>query len=276
MLDNSIKSIPQKIAGTVVDVEDTIEILHEHTKFHRSTFLGQIKNIISFLRLPYFIARGAAGYNDYSAYPKISLPTPNSPLADLSTVMAERRSTQNFVGNITLNELSTLLHNAISVNHYRRSEKAPHVQLAFRNYPSPGGLYPTEFYFIINEVEGVSPCVAHYDARNHCLYSLKKQDGHAFSKIEIQSGSKSMYAPLICVMTSVPQRVTAKYGGRGYRMALLEAGHASQNICLAAQGLSIGTLAYGAYYDDELAELLGIDGVTETVVAVMLIGRELV
>jgi SagB-type dehydrogenase family enzyme len=75
-------------------------------------------------------------------------------------------------------------------------------------------------------------------------------------------------------MTSVPQRATAKYGSRGYRMALLEAGHASQNLCLAAQGLGLGSLVYGAYYDDELAALLDIDGVTETVVSVMLLGRD--
>ena len=68
---------------------------------------------------------------------------------------------------------------------------------------------------------------------------VKPQDGDAFGSAEVRGGEQSIKAPLVCVMTSVPQRATAKYGARGYRMALLEAGHASQNLCLAAQGLGM-------------------------------------
>jgi SagB-type dehydrogenase family enzyme len=74
------------------------------------------------------------------------------------------------------------------------------------------------------------------------------------------------------VFTTVPQRVTAKYGGRGYRMGLLEVGHASQNACLVASALGIGALVYGSYFDDELAAALNTDGVTETVASVILFG----
>ena len=55
-------------------------------------------------------------------------------------------------------------------------------------------------------------------------------------------------------------------------MGLLEIGHASQNACLVAEAISVGSLVYGSYFDDELAEALNIDGVTETVASVILLG----
>ncbi|MBA5605170.1 SagB family peptide dehydrogenase [Duganella sp. FT3S] len=274
-MKNSLQELlpPQAMAGAF-DIDDPAEILHEQTKFHRATLTGQVRNIVRYLRHPAYIARGAAGYNVYASCPRIDLPEPSLELGALSAALAARKSARGFAGAVTLAELSSLLHHALRVNRYRSSDAAPHVKLAFRAYPSPGGLYPTEFYLFLNEVEGVPPCIAHYDARNHCLRVLKPQDGNAFASAEVRGGEKSMHAPVVCVMTSVPQRATAKYGARGYRMALLEAGHASQNLCLAAQGLGLGSLVYGAYYDDELAALLDIDGVTETVVSVMLLGRE--
>lgn len=275
-MNNSLQELlpPQAMAGDF-DIDDPAEILHEQTKFHRATLAGQVKNIVRYLRHPAFIARGAAGYNVFASCPRIDLPEPgaDAALGGLAEAMAGRSSARGFAGAMSLVELSNLLHHSLRVNRYRSSDAAPHVKLAFRAYPSPGGLYPTEFYFFLNQVEGVEPCIAHYDARNHCLRVLKPQDGDAFGSAEVRGGEKSIKAPVVCVMTSVPQRATAKYGSRGYRMALLEAGHASQNLCLAAQGLGLGSLVYGAYYDDELAALLDIDGVTETVVSVMLLGR---
>lgn len=264
---------PQAMAGQF-DIDDPAEILHEQTKFHRATLMGQVKKIVCFLRHPAYIARGAAGYNAFPSCPAIELPVPVLALGELAQALAQRRSVRSFAGGMSLQELSSLLHHALRVRRMANSDIAPHVKLAFRSYPSPGGLYPTEFYFFLNKVEAVAPCIAHYDARNHLLRVLKPQQGDAFGSAEVQSGESGIKAPLVCVMTSVPQRATAKYGARGYRMALLEAGHASQNLCLAAQGLGLGSLVYGAYYDDELAALLDIDGVTETVVSVMLLGRE--
>ncbi|PHV07075.1 hypothetical protein CSQ96_10895 [Janthinobacterium sp. BJB412] len=274
-MKNSLQELlpPQAMAGDF-DIDDPVEILHEQTKFHRATLSGQVKNIVRYLRHPAYIARGAAGYNVFPSCPRIELPEPTLSLGGMAEAMAGRSSARGFAGAMTLQELSSLLHHALRVNRVKSSDAAPHVKLAFRAYPSPGGLYPTEFYFFLNQIEGVEPCIAHYDARNHCLRLLKPQDGNAFGTAEVKGGESSLKAPLVCVMTSVPQRATAKYGARGYRMALLETGHASQNLCLAAQGLGLGSLVYGAYYDDELAALLDIDGVTETVASVMLLGRE--
>ena len=266
--------LPPKPLAANVDIDDPAEILQEQTKFHRSTMAGLVKNISRYLHHPTYIARGIAGFHHYDGSEVITLPAPRLDVGSLCDALSLRRSVRQLSSTLTLQDLSTLLHHSFRVNHYVQSDVAPHLKLSLRPYPSPGGLYPTEFYLFINDVDDVTPCIAHYDAREHCLRRLSDQDGKAFSNVEIRSGSDGIHAPVICVMTSVPQRATAKYGPRGYRMALLEVGHASQNLCLVARGLGLGSLVYGAFYDDELARLLQIDGVTETVVSVVLVGKE--
>ena len=65
-----------------------------------------------------------------------------------------------------------------------------------------------------------------------------------------------------------------KYGLRGYRFALLEAGHLVQNLVLAAGALEVGALPLGGFYDRRVDELVGADGLDEaTVYAVLLGGR---
>ena len=60
---------------------------------------------------------------------------------------------------------------------------------------------------------------------------------------------------------------------RGYRYALLEAGHIAQNFILVAEALGLSTCPYGGSYDKAIEELLHIDGTTESVVYTLLLGK---
>ncbi|MGD9188413.1 MAG: nitroreductase family protein, partial [Desulfobacteraceae bacterium] len=51
-------------------------------------------------------------------------------------------------------------------------------------------------------------------------------------------------------------RVTGKYGERGVRYALIEAGHVGQNLFLQAEALGLKAGIVGAYHDRRLAEIL--------------------
>jgi len=64
-----------------------------------------------------------------------------------------------------------------------------------------------------------------------------------------------------------------KYNERGYRFVLLDAGHLGQNVCLMATAMNLGVLPIGGFLDDELNRLLDIDGVHESVVYPLLVGR---
>jgi SagB-type dehydrogenase family enzyme len=68
-------------------------------------------------------------------------------------------------------------------------------------------------------------------------------------------------------------RTRFKYGLRGYRFALLEAGHVVQNVLLACTALGLAAVPVGGFYDRPVDALLGADGVNESVVYAVSLGR---
>ena len=203
--------IPPKPYAATFDTNDPIEILHERTKWFRRTFKGQLRSIVRYLTNPGYIARGASGYHEFLNCPLLELPDPEALSMPLGDALAGRRSGYGLSGELTMKQLSTILHHAFRVNKRAFSTVAPTVEVCFRPYPSPGGLYPSEIYLYLNNVAGVDPCIAHYDARAHALRVLAAHDGTAFDQVEIPTGGKYSASPVVLVLTTLPQRVTAKY-----------------------------------------------------------------
>ncbi|MBC7315636.1 MAG: nitroreductase family protein [Chloroflexi bacterium] len=54
---------------------------------------------------------------------------------------------------------------------------------------------------------------------------------------------------------------------------LFEAGHAAQNIYLAAEGYGLGACAVGAFDDEALNAFLGIDGRREKALYMVAVGK---
>jgi SagB-type dehydrogenase family enzyme len=73
-------------------------------------------------------------------------------------------------------------------------------------------------------------------------------------------------ASLIIFITALFERATTKYGERGYRFALLEAGHVGQNLALVASALDVAAMSVGGYFDYLIDELIEIDGITHSTV----------
>jgi SagB-type dehydrogenase family enzyme len=63
-----------------------------------------------------------------------------------------------------------------------------------------------------------------------------------------------------------------KYGLRGYRFVLLEAGHAAQNALLAAAALALAAVPLGGFYDRRVDELIEADGVDESALYLVCVG----
>ncbi len=80
-------------------------------------------------------------------------------------------------------------------------------------------------------------------------------------------------AALLVVVTGVFWRSRFKYGLRGYRFTLLEAGHLGQNLLLAAAALDLAALPVGGFYDRRVERLLGVDGVNESALYLFAVGR---
>ncbi len=72
-------------------------------------------------------------------------------------------------------------------------------------------------------------------------------------------GQKSVgAAPLVIVIAADYPKITAKYRSRGYRYAMMEAGHAGQNIALMAVSMGLGTVMIGAFSDNMVKAILEI------------------
>lgn len=127
-----------------------------------------------------------------------------------------------------------------------------------RNYPSGGALYPVETYMISEAIESLGPTVFHYNPSEHALEILWPLDSSLNLKDLARKPDDLHFSSLI-VFTSVWKRSSAKYGDLSYTHALLEAGHMSENILLAATALSLLTRPMAGFSDTELIDVLDLN-----------------
>jgi SagB-type dehydrogenase family enzyme len=209
-----------------------------------------------------------SAYKEYPGVPTVSLPrlpAPGGP--PLETVILGRRSVREYADRpLTSDELSRLLYYATGITDRRDPT------LAFRAVPSSGALFPTEVYPVLFNVEGVAPGVYHYDVRHHRLELVRAGDFRQEVFRAAVSQEMILRASLVLVLTGLFPRVHWKYVDRSYRYLLLEAGHLGQNVYLAATALGLGPCGIGAFFDDQLDRLLGVDGRDETTVYLLAIG----
>ncbi|MBW2604578.1 MAG: SagB/ThcOx family dehydrogenase [Deltaproteobacteria bacterium] len=129
-----------------------------------------------------------------------------------------------------------------------------------RSAPSAGALYPMDIYAVVGEngVKGLKAGIYHYDPRKHAALLITEGD---FRKDVAKTALSQMWmarAPLNLVITSEYRRITSKYGSRGERYAMIEAGHVGQNIFLQAQALGLRAGIVGAFHDNDVIRVMKI------------------
>jgi SagB-type dehydrogenase family enzyme len=134
------------------------------------------------------------------------------------------------------------------------------LDLATRTIPSAGGLYPLELWFVISRVEGLAPGIYHYQPVLHGIELVAEAEflDHLLARV-FMGQTYAGDAAVVAVLAAVPARSLDKYGDRGYRYLLLEAGHAMQNLNITANAIGLGSCNLGGFYDDELATLCRMD-----------------
>lgn len=199
--------------------------------------------------------------------PRVELPAPETSGGPaLWATIAARRSFRDFVGRpIALSQLSQLLW-AIGGITARRGD------FAFRACASAGGLYPIDTYLVVNAVEGLPRGVAFYEPHEHRLCLLAEGD---FSRELVHAALGQDFcarAAVVLVWVAVVGRSAWKYSDRAYRYFYLDAGHLGAHGQLAAEALGLGSVNIGAFFDDEVANILGVDNRQQIVVYMMAVG----
>lgn len=197
--------------------------------------------------------------------PPIALPDPSAYRGpSFEETMAARRSIRSASDTpLTLQELSQVLYAAQGITEPSRG---------FRAAPSAGALYPLETFIFIYNAEGLEPGLYHYQPDGHQL-ALIKAGNFRLEVIALGLGQTFLGQTGACiVLAAVWQRTRWRYRERTYRYVLLEAGHAAQNIYLAATSLGLGTCAVGAFMDDALNALLELEAEAEDALYMLSLG----
>lgn len=181
---------------------------------------------------------------------EIMLPEPRTTgEISIEEALLHRRSVRRYAEEaITLNDLSQLLWAAQGIT----SEEG------FRTAPSAGALYPLEVYVVAGNVDGLSDGVYRYRTEGHTLQRIRDRDLRKNLSECALHQTQITDAAVDIVFAAVFNRSTTKYGERGVRYAYIEAGHAAQNVYLQAEASGIGVCAVGAFYEQEVSELLAL------------------
>lgn len=254
-------------------LDDPAETYHEASKLYPST-AGRdtegVRRLASSDELQVSAVRGIKRHPQAEAVP---LPPPALPELPLAEAIRHRRSGRSFADEpLSLVALATLLHAGYGVTH---SSSLPDGRAGqpLRAVPSGGALYPLELYVLAQRVDGLAPGLFHYDPWRHALECLPRRAAHPVSSLTTYPELLEPAGALLLV-TAMFWRTRFKYALRGYRFALLEAGHVGQNVALAATALGVAALPFGGVYDRRVEEILGVDGVNESLVYAFALGAE--
>jgi SagB-type dehydrogenase family enzyme len=205
-------------------------------------------------------------YKTYPTARSIALPDPNGYQGlSLEKAIETRRSIRDYADEaLSLEELSRLLHAAQGITAERRG---------YRAAPSAGALYPIETYAVVHDVAGLERGLYHYSVADHTLEQLRAENLRR-TIVVAGIGQDMLGQAQVCfVLSAFFQRLRWKYRERTYRYALLEAGHIGQNLYLAATSMGLGACAVGAFLDDELNNLLELDGQQEAALYMISVGQ---
>lgn len=239
-------------------LDDPAEAYHEASKAYPS-FLGrEVPGVARLEADPELRRIVARAVRRHPRRPRTLLPGRGALPQSLESVLRNRRSKRDLASApLTLDHLATVLDSAYGVS---QSGLQP-----LRTVPSGGALYPLELYVLVRTVDRLAPGIYHYDPLTHALEQLARGD------LDERLRAAMVYPELVesavvVVVTALFWRTRFKYGLRGYRFALIEAGHLMQNLLLACTALHLPAVPIGGFYDRRLETLLGINGVDESVV----------
>jgi len=230
-----------------------------------------------------------AAYKTYRDAPVVALPPPfdgfpsdgaaGTPADSLWQAIARRRSVRQFTdGPVTLEDLSRLLWAGSAVTHVAANQ-------LYRAAPSAGALYPIETYIAANRVHDLPAGLYHYRVAEvddsgrinpgggHVLERLHTRGiGQELARAALEQGLLAR-AAAVFVWTAMPARSRWKYRERAFRYIYLDAGHVAAQVSLAAVALGLGTCQIGAFFDDAVDDLLGVDGETEATLYLTAVGH---
>jgi SagB-type dehydrogenase family enzyme len=184
----------------------------------------------------------------YPGYPRWPLPlTRKRWLVSLDRALARRRCAAVLGASLPSREqLGRLLQGAHGVT-------GPH---SAGPTPSAGGLQALELYLAVLTPGWLPAGLYHYDRSGHHLSQLSAVGLRHELQPCVPSLEPIEGGALLWLLVGDGSRAAGKYGARGLRFLLLEAGHLMQSLCLLSTSLGLVTVPLGGFFERELGRLL--------------------
>jgi SagB-type dehydrogenase family enzyme len=192
----------------------------------------------------------------------IKLPSPQlKGKVSLEETIVRRRSVRRYCREpLALSQLSQILWSAQGVTGSR----------GFRAAPSAGATYPLEIFVVVGRQavitsESKQPAqelqggVYHYEVDPHSLTLHKPTDLRPDLAGATLDQGFIIDAPVTIVICALYHRTSYRYGRRGERYVHMEVGHVGENIHLQAVALGLATVEVGAFSDEKVGEVLGLE-----------------
>ena len=140
----------------------------------------------------------------------------------------------------------------------------------FRAAPSAGATYPLEIYVVIGkqcivasgakqDSQESQAGIYHYEPHSHSLSLHISGDLRPYLARAAMDEEFIAKAPVDIVICALYHRTSHRYGKRGERYVHMEVGHVGENIHLQAVAMGLSTVEVGAFNDEAVIQVLGID-----------------
>lgn len=143
-----------------------------------------------------------------------------------------------------------------------------------RTVPSAGNRHPFDTYIAVFNVEGLEKAIYRYLPLSHSLVLHKKVDD---LEDKLNNGcNKQVFVSrgaVTFIWVAVPYRSEWRYMSFAPKSIIQDSGHLCQNLYIACEGIGYGTCAIGAYDQELMDDLLGLDGEDEFTIYIAPVGK---
>ncbi len=188
---------------------------------------------------------------------------------DLIKAIQDRQSHRHFKpAPLSLEELSFLLWATQGIR------KVINNSTAYRTVPSAGCRHALETYLCILNVDGLKKGIYRYLPLEHQLLLVSLNENISQEIIEATfNQSFTGKGALTFIWTTIPYRMEWRYHLAAHKVIAIDAGHVCQNLYLACAAIGGGTCAVGAYHQELIDKLIGVDGENEFTIYIAAVGK---
>lgn len=199
-------------------------------------------------------------------------------------VLRRRKTCRQYYGDpIDQATLNTLLYTTFGRVHASGSDSsntwtepgAAERHIGYRRTsPSGGSLQVIEAYVVVSHVTGVPAGIYHYDSLKHDLVLVREgATSEEITRLLVGQPFGEGAAVGVFLVARFDRAWWRYKVSRGYRVALLDAGHVSQTFQLVATALGLNTWLTAAFVDRAVEEFLGLNVPKEAALMYVCAGR---